>query len=203
MSMWEVSPICIWPTIWACYRSQPLDVIYAARSKPSARIERWVLDCSHMTSTFDTYKGSLTLPICKDIYLTFSVQVDQVICKVDVNLGVFWHGRQNLTFPAKGTFYLSTIQSSIDYVSLACVHLLTSAQYNWLVITSNQGMKTVFGLAAQTPTHIIIVLQHTLLYPVEHRFNLKPHCCLMIDRFMKLESCTQVCLEVGSFPNAA
>ena len=51
------------------------------------------------------------------------------------------------------------------------MHLLTSAQYHRLVVTSHRGMKKVFGLDRKTPTRI--VLQHTRLYPVQYRFNLK------------------------------
>ena len=105
------------------------------------------------------------------IVVPFSSQVDQVIRKVDAKLGAFRHGRRNLTFSAKRTFYLSVIQSSIDYASSAYVHLLTSVQYHRLVVTSHRGMKKVFSLDRKTPARI--VLQHTRLYPVEYRFNLK------------------------------
>ena len=54
---------------------------------------------------------------------------------------------------------------------LSYVHLLTSAQSHSLVVTSHRGMKKVFSLDRKTPTRI--VLQHTRLYPVEYRFNLK------------------------------
>ena len=51
------------------------------------------------------------------------------------------------------------------------MHLLTTVQYNRLVVLSHRGMKKVFGLDRLTPTHI--VLQHANLYPIEYRFNLK------------------------------
>ena len=116
-------------------------------------------------------QSSTHLGVVIDEHLTFSSQVDQVIRKVDVKLGVFRHGRQNLAFSAKHTFYLSVIQSSIDYASSAYVHLLTSAQYHRLVVTHHRGMKEVFGLDRNTPTRI--VLQHTRLYPVEYCSNFK------------------------------
>ena len=46
-----------------------------------------------------------------------------------------------------------------------------SAQYHRPDVTSHRGMKKVFGLDRKTPTRIL--LQHTRLYPVEYRFNLK------------------------------
>ena len=108
-------------------------------------------------------------------YLTRKVEncwkLDQVIRKVDAKLGAFRYGRQNLIFSANLTFYLSIIQSSIDYASSAHVHLVTSARHHRLIVTSHRGMKEVFGLDRKTPTRI--VLQHTRLYPVGYHFNLK------------------------------
>ena len=121
--------------------------------------------------TIDCVLSATYLGVVIDEHLTFSSQADQVIRKVDAKLGAFRHGRRNLTFSAKCTFYLSVIQSSIDYASSAYVHLLTSAQYHRLVVTSHRGMKKVFGLDRKTPTRS--VLQHTRLYPVAYRFNLK------------------------------
>ena len=121
--------------------------------------------------TIDLVQSATYLGVVIVEHLTFSSRVDQVIRKVDAKLGAFRHGRRNLTFSAKRTVYLSVIQSSIDYASSAYVHLLTYAQYHRLVVTSHRGMKKVFGLDRKTPTRI--VLQHTRLYPVEYRFNLK------------------------------
>ena len=119
--------------------------------------------------TIERVQTATYLGVVIDQHLSFVPQVDQVIRKVDAKLGAFRHGRRNLTFSAKRTFYLSVVQSSIDYASSAYVHLLTSVQYNRLVVLSHRGMKKVFGLDRLTPTHI--VLQHAHLYPIEHRFN--------------------------------
>ena len=121
--------------------------------------------------TIDRVQSATYLGVVIDEHLTFSSQVDQVIRKVDAKSGAVRHGRQNLTFSANLTFYLSVIQPSIDYASSAHVHLVTSAQCHPLVVTSHWGMKKVFGLDRKTPTRI--VLQHTRLYPVEYHFNLK------------------------------
>ena len=121
--------------------------------------------------TIERVQSATYLGVVIDQHLSFVPQVDQVIRKVDAKLGAFRHGRRNLTFSAKRTFYLSVIQSSIDYASSAYVRLLTSVQYHRLVVLSHRGMKKVFGLDRLTPTHI--VLQHAHLYPIEYRFNLK------------------------------
>ena len=121
--------------------------------------------------TIERVQSATYLGVVIDQHLSFVPQVDQVIRKVDAELGAFRHGRRNLTFSAKHTFYLSVIQSSIDYASSAYVHLLTSVQHNRLVVLSHRGMKKVFGLDRLTPTHI--VLQHAHLYPIEYCFNLK------------------------------
>ena len=101
--------------------------------------------------TINRVQSATYLGVVIDEHLTFSSQVDQVIRKVDAKLGAFRNGRRTLTFSAKRTFYLSVIQSSIDYASSAYVHLLTSAQYHRLVVTSHRGMKKVFGLDRKHP----------------------------------------------------
>ena len=123
--------------------------------------------------TIDCVQSATYLGVVIDEHLTFSSQVDQVIRKVDAKLGAFRYSRQNLTFSATLTFYLSVIQSSIDYRSgsSAHMHLEIYAQHHRLIVTSHRGMKEVFGLDRKTPTRI--VLQHTRLYPVEYHFNLK------------------------------
>ena len=101
--------------------------------------------------TIERVQTATYLGVVIDQHLSFVPQVDQVIRKVDAKLGAFRHGRRNLTFSAKRTFYLSVVQSSIDYASSAYVHLLTSVQYNRRVVLSDRGMKKVFGLDRLPP----------------------------------------------------
>ena len=64
-------------------------------------------------------------------------------------------------------FYLSVIQTSLTYASVAYVYSLSQLLYNHLGIKSHLAMKTVFGLDRRTPT--TVVLAHTKLYPIELR----------------------------------
>ena len=132
--------------------------------------------------TIERVQTATYLGVVIDQHLSFVPQVDQVIRKVDAKLGAyaFRHGRRNLTFSAKRTFYLSVIQSSIDCASSAYVQILTSVQYNRLVVLSHRGMKKVIGLDRLNPTHIM--LQHAHLYPIKYRFNLKLYV-LVVDVF--------------------
>ena len=95
--------------------------------------------------TIDRVQSATYLGIVIDEHLTFSSQVDQVIRKVDAKLGAFRYGRQNLTFSTNLTFYLSVIQSFIDYDSSAHMHLVTSGQHHRFIVTSQRRMKKVFG----------------------------------------------------------
>ena len=72
---------------------------------------------------------------------------------------------------AKRTFYLSIIQSTLDYASNSYVHSLGSRLFNRLVTVSHIAMKKVFGLDRMTPT--VVVLRHYNLYSFEQRINLK------------------------------
>ena len=51
--------------------------------------------------TIDRVQSVTYLGVVIDEHLTFSSQVDQVMRKVDAKLGVFWHGRRNLTSSAR------------------------------------------------------------------------------------------------------
>ena len=88
-------------------------------------------------------------------------------------LAAFKHGRRNLSLFAKRTFYLSIIQSALDYASNSYVHSLGSRPFNRLVTVSHIAMKKVFGLDRMTPT--VVVLRHYNLYSFEQRINLKSY----------------------------
>ena len=126
-----------------------------------------------------TCKGSTIIPastvkylgILIDEHLTFRPQVKRVCSAVFGKLAAFKHGRRNLSLFAKRTFYLSIIQSTLDYASNSYVHSLGSRLFNRLVTVSHIAMKKVFGLDQMTPT--VVVLRHYNLYSFEQRINLK------------------------------
>ena len=126
-----------------------------------------------------TCKGSTIIPastvkylgILLDEHLTFRPHVERVCSAVFGKLAAFKHGRRNLSLFAKRTFYLSIIQSALDYASNSYVHSLGSRLFNRLVTVSHIAMKKVFGLDRMTPT--VVVLRHYNLYSFEQRINLK------------------------------
>ena len=66
------------------------------------------------------------------------------------------HGRRNLTVTARRVFYLSIIQSALEYASNAYFHSLSSACHNRLIITSQLAMRKVFGLSRFTSAEFIL-----------------------------------------------
>ena len=97
--------------------------------------------------------------------------MEYVCDSVHRKLGAFRHGRRNLSHAAKRTFYLSVLQSTLDYASSAYCHCLSQALYNRLITCSHIAMKKTFGLDRSTPTEL--VLRFCKLYPLELRYNLK------------------------------
>ena len=89
---------------------------------------------------------------------------------VFAKIAAFRHGRRNLTNDAKRTFYLSIIQSTLDYASNAYLHCLSTTLYNRIVTVSHVAMKRVFGLDRTTPTELVLRLYH--LYSLEQRISL-------------------------------
>ena len=115
-----------------------------------------------------------------DSHRTFKAHVDSVYQSIDKKLGAYRRGRKYLSHIARRMFYLSVIQTSLTYASVACVHSLSQLLYNRLVhvIKSYLAMKTVSG--PDRRTHTAVVLAYTKLYPIELRYNLK--LCIFMYR---------------------
>ena len=111
------------------------------------------------------------LGIIIDDQLTFKLQVESVCKKVYDKINAFKHGRRNLCRAARRTFYLSIVQSTLEYASNAYCHSLTARLYDKIVTTSHIAMKKVFALDRYTPTDIVYSVAR--LYPISLRFNLK------------------------------
>ena len=93
------------------------------------------------------------------------------VCNTVHKLGAFRHGRRNLSHAARRMFYLSVLQSTLDYASSAYCHCLSQSLYNRLVVCSHNAMKKTFGMDRCTPTDL--VLRSCKLYSLELRINLK------------------------------
>ena len=68
-------------------------------------------------------------------------------------------------------FYLSVLQSTLDYASSAYCHCLSQSLYNRLVVCSHNAMKKTFGIDRYTRTDL--VLRSCKLYSLELRIKLK------------------------------
>ena len=126
-----------------------------------------------------TCRGATLLPtssarylgIIIDEHLSFAEQVTRVVTVVKQKVAAFRHGRRNLSLSARRLFYLSIIQPTLDYASLAYVHSLNQQNYDQLLRVSLYAIKEIFGLDRMTPSRI--VLNHAQLYALGLRFNLK------------------------------
>ena len=70
---------------------------------------------------------------------------------------------------ARRLFYLSIVQSTLEFASSAYVHCLTSTLFQKLIVCSHLCMKKIFNLNHLNPTSI--VLKHGSLYSLEQRFD--------------------------------
>ena len=85
-----------------------------------------------------------------DEHLTFEDQVDHVCTSVYKKIGVFRRCRRSVDHATRRIFYVSLIQSTIEYASNSYVHCLTAYLYSRLVTLSHTGMKKAFGLSRRT-----------------------------------------------------
>ena len=84
------------------------------------------------------------LGILVDDHLSFSDQVAALCTSVNKKVGAFVHAKQNISIFGKRLFYLSIIQSTLEYGSTAYVHCLSQALYNKLLAVSHLALKRIF-----------------------------------------------------------
>ena len=111
------------------------------------------------------------LGIIIDDHLTFQDQVSHLRQTVARKLGMFRHARRNLTHAAKRLFYISFIQSTLEYASTAYVHSLRPGVFSDLEHIAKRALKIVFRLPFSTPSAVI--LSRYNLIPLTVRFNIK------------------------------
>jgi len=139
------------------------------RRKGTALPADLALDCAGTIIPISASARYLGLII--DQHLTFEEQVNSVATKVFSKIRAFARIRDTVSHEAKRIFYLSLIQSTLEYSSNAYVHSLSATLHSRLVRLSHKCMKKVFGLSRFTS--IDFVLSHTRLYSLESRLNLK------------------------------
>ena len=80
-----------------------------------------------------------------DEFLSFSTHVDSLTSRVYAKLKAFRRVRNSLNVRARRTFYISFIQSMLEYASNAYVHCLHTATYDKLIKLSKRAQRYVFG----------------------------------------------------------
>ena len=121
--------------------------------------------------TISCCKQAKYLGVIVDQHLTFAPDVKAVCAKAYGKVSTFKHGRRNLSKVARRLFYLSIVQSNLEFASSAYVHCLTSTLFQKLIFCSHLCMNKIFNLDRLTPTSV--VLKHDSLYFLEQRFDYK------------------------------
>ena len=111
------------------------------------------------------------LGVLVDQHLLFDEQVSHVCQKAYAKVATFRHGRRHIALSARRLFYLSIVQSTLDYASNSYVHCLSHSAYNKLLTASRVCMRRVFGWHRFTPGDVILSRHN--LYSLENRLNLK------------------------------
>ena len=173
---------------YLCERSlllNPLKTQFLVISKPSQSIP--CATSIHLNTTvIPAVSEAKYLGVIIDSHLTFKGQVESVCRSIEKKLGAYRRGRKYLSHTARRMFYISVIQTSLTYASIAYVHSLTQHLYDRVIIKGHLAMKTVFGLHRRTPT--AFVLSHANLSPIELRYNFK--LCLFTYRCLNHLSST-------------
>ena len=123
----------------------------------------WLM-CRGITISCSTQALGMTI----GEHLTFAPYVNEVCAKAYAEVK---HGRRNLSKVARRLFYLSVVQSTLEYASSAYVHCPTSILFQKLIVRSHLCMKKILNLDRLTP--MSIVLKHGSLYSLEQRFDYK------------------------------
>ena len=113
------------------------------------------------------------LGLIVDEHLAFDAQVERVCIAVKQKVGAYKHARQNLNHRARRLFYLSIIQSTLEYASSAYINCLSHRSYNQLITASRTSLKRIFALDRRTPTETLYA--YTKIYTLEQRLNFKQY----------------------------
>jgi len=113
------------------------------------------------------------LGIIIDEHLTFKDQVNHVCTVAHQKVAAFRHNRRNLNKTARRLFYLSIVQSTLEYASSSYIHSLSQSLYNKLLTASTISIKKIFSLDRRTSNRIAHV--YADLYTLEQRLNLKTY----------------------------
>ena len=131
------------------------------------------------------------LGVYLDEHLTFRKHVEHIERAVGKKLAVFRRVKCNLTTQAKRHFYISCVQSVLEYASNAYIHTLQAQQLNRLLRLSKRALRIVFGYPRFADVTAILARQN--LYPIEVRYQFRLyyliHRCIHGKTSSLLSSC--------------
>lgn len=113
------------------------------------------------------------LGLLVDEHLTFHPQVEHLCLSVKRKVGAYRHSRHNLSYNARRLFFLSIIQSTLEYASSAYINCLSHRSYDLLLAASRTCLKRVFNLDRRTPT--VTLYSYTKVATLEQRLNFKQY----------------------------
>ena len=126
--------------------------------------------CDATLSIVNEYKY---LGIIIDSTLSWEAHVDSVVSKVATRkVGTLRRAGNSLTQAARRQYYLSVIQSDLQYGTNAYWTTLTNARQNRLIRSSKRALRAVINAPTTTPTKTILSLLN-LSPPLETRLKLK------------------------------
>ena len=139
----------------------------------------------------------LYLGLLLDSSLSFEQQVERVCAKAQCKVASFRHGHRDVSMTGRRMFYLTIVQSTLDYASTCYVHCLSAKLRDKLESTSNRCLRRVFGHDQYTSIDFILTKYN--LYTFSRRVNLK----LFVFVFRYLSHCTSPLLSTIFTPRSA
>lgn len=140
-------------------------------------------------STISPKPTAKYLGLLLDEHLDFTDHINQLTVTVNQKLGAFRRRRSALTPAARRMFYLSIIQSTIMYSSIAYVHSISAPLYQRLIKLCKRSLRIVFGYSPTTSSHFI--LSRHKINSIDSQFQLK----LFVFIFRCLHSLTSPLLS--------
>ena len=109
--------------------------------------------CDATLSIVNEYKY---LGVIIDSTLSWEAHVDSVVSKVAKKIGTLRRAGNSLTQAARRQYYLSVIQSDLQYGTNAYWTTLTNARQNRLIRSSKRALRAVINAPTTTPTKTIL-----------------------------------------------
>lgn len=115
-----------------------------------------------------------------DDQLTFGDYVQYLRADIAKKLGAFRRSRGDLDLKARRTFYLSIIQSKLEYASNSYVHCLSQTNYDQLMSLSRRALRIIFGFPYRADVNQILLCNNItyLATRVQLRLYLFTYRCI-------------------------